>query len=375
MILYIVVAALSVALASRVTTVPQSNTYVLTRRVLINRIVLGGLFVLLFLVSALRINTGNDYPTYIERFHDIHYGVYVVTEKGFNQVIKFIYWFFNSECYLYAFALFGGLTIAVFLIGMYKQSDSFVLTFFLFMAFGMYYQTFNTVRYYFALAIVLYAHKFITDKKYISFIITIFIASLFHKSTLVCIPVYILATIPWKRWQAILLAVISPLGLLFRNNLMDLFVRLYPSYQFEEEYLAGGQLSIINVLRSLGILALCLIFWKDAIKDNKKNRFYFYLNYAALIVYAFFYFIPFVSRIGYYLNISNILLIPAVIKSIKDDRKRRLITAVVVIAGVLYFILFLRKAYDVEVKILPYSSWLYEDFDFLPLVPVPYKNQ
>lgn len=156
---------------------------------------------------------------------------------------------------------------------------------------------------------------------------------------------------------------------------MDLFVRLYPSYQFEEEYLAGGQLSIINVLRSLGILALCLIFWKDAIKDNKKNRFYFYLNYAALIVYAFFYFIPFVSRIGYYLNISNILLIPAVIKSIKDDRKRRLITAVVVIAGVLYFILFLRKAYDVEVKILPYSSWLYEDFDFLPLVPVPYKNQ
>lgn len=85
MILYIVVAALSVALASRVTTVPQSNTYVLTRRVLINRIVLGGLFVLLFLVSALRINTGNDYPTYIERFHDIHYGVYVVTEKGFKM--------------------------------------------------------------------------------------------------------------------------------------------------------------------------------------------------------------------------------------------------------------------------------------------------
>lgn len=375
MILYIAVATLSVLLASRVTTLPQSNTVCITRRRVMNRIILVGLFTLLFLVSALRIHTGNDYYTYVARFHDISYGIYVVTEKGFNALVKLIYWFFNTECYLYVFALFAALTIFVFLEGMYKQSSDFALTFFLFMTLGLYYQSFNTVRYYFALAIVLYAHRFVTEKKYISFVVTILIASLFHKSTLVCIPVFLLAIVPWKKWHVILLGLMSPLGIVLKGPIMDLLVRLYPSYRYEEEYLAGGSFSVVNVARCLAVLVLCLIFYKDAIKDNRSNRFYFYLNYAALLLYSFFFYIPFVSRIGYYFNICHILLIPGVLTKIKDDRKRRIFTALVILAGIMYFALFLRQAPADEIKILPYFSWLFEDFDFIPLQPVIYNNQ
>lgn len=375
MILYIAVATLSILLASRVTAIPQSNTTYLTRRVVMNRIILVGLFTLLFLVSALRIHTGNDYYTYISRFHDIHYGIYVVTEKGFNYLVKALYWFFDSECYLYVFALFAGLTVLVFLEGMYKQSRDFAMTFFLFMTLGLYFQSFNTVRYYFALAIVLYSHRFVTEKKYIRFIVTILVASLFHKSTLVCIPVFLLANMNWKRWHVVAISCISVFGLILRGPLMDIFVRLYPSYRYEEEYLAGGTLSIVNIFRCGAVLVLCLMFWNETVKEDKNNKFYFYLNFAALLLYTFFFYIPFVSRIGYYLNISNILLIPGVIRLIKDDRKRRVIQLLVVLAGILYFAFFLRKAYGVFVKVLPYSTWLFEDFEFLPLEPVIYSNQ
>lgn len=375
MILYIVVATLSVLLASRVTVLPQSNIHYVTRGRVMNRVILCGLFTLLFLVSALRIHTGNDYNTYVARFHDISYGIYVVTEKGFNLLVKLLYWFTNTECYLYVFALFAALTVFVFLEGMYKQSSDFAMTFFLFMAFGLYFQSLNTVRYYFALAIILYAHRYVVEKKYISFIVTILIASLFHKSTLVCIPVFLLAIIPWKRWHVIGLTIISSIGLLLRNPVMDILIRLYPSYRYEEEYLAGGALSIVNVARSVGVLALCLLFYKEAIKDDRRNRFYFYLNYAALLIYSFFFYIPFVSRIGYYLNISNILLIPGVITKIKDDRKRRVVTVVIILAGILYFAMFLRKAPGEDIKILPYFSWLFEDYEFIPLEPVIYNNQ
>lgn len=375
MILYIAVATLSVLLASRVTAIPQSNTKCLTRGILMNRIILVGLFMLLFLVSSLRISTGNDYSTYVARFHDISYGIYVVTEKGFNALVKLVYWFFNTECYLYVFAMFAGLTVFVFLEGMYKQSTDFAMTFFLFMALGLYYQSFNTVRYYFALAIILYSYRYVTEKKYISFVITILIASLFHKSTLVCLPIFLLAIVPWKKWQVIALGVISPLGLVLRGPIMDILVRLYPSYKYEEEYLAGGNISYINIARSVAVFVLCLLFYKETIKDDRRNRFYFYLNYAALLLYSFFFYIPFVSRIGYYLNISHILLIPGVLTKIKDDRKRRLLTFLVVMAGILYFVMFLRKAPGDEIKILPYFSWLFEDFNFIDLEPVIYNNQ
>ena len=55
---------------------------------LANRIRLAIIFWILFLASALRIYTGNDYRTYIYHFHDSYRDIFVVTEPGFNAVAK-----------------------------------------------------------------------------------------------------------------------------------------------------------------------------------------------------------------------------------------------------------------------------------------------
>lgn len=341
----------------------------------LDQICMTALFLMLAGASALRIYTGNDYQTYISHFHDIYRGNYVVTERGFNLIVTAVYTFFQKECYLVIFALFAFLTVGVFLKALYDQSVDFPMSFFLFMMLGTYFQTYNTVRYYFALAIVLYSMRYVLRKQYISFLITILIASLFHKTALIVIPLYLLAVIRWK-WQHLLIAgILAVSGLFFQEQYMALFIRLYPSYVNEEEYLASGGFSIVNVLRCIAVLLFSLY----ALKGNKEwyadreMRFYFQLNLGALALYLCFSFVPFLSRIGYYLNISHLFFLPVLLRVIPEKvqlplvekigsiSKKKICRYLVFLAGVIYFLMFLYKATAVNVRILPYHSWLWTE--------------
>ena len=78
-------------------------------------------------------------------------------------------------------------------------------------------------------------------------------------------------------------------------------------------------------------------------------------------------FLPIISRIGYYLTITHIFFIPALLEQIENKKLKKLFTLGVVLAGILYFAAFLYKATDVTVKILPYSTWIFEEVEFVPL--------
>ncbi|MDE6714155.1 MAG: EpsG family protein [Lachnospiraceae bacterium] len=385
-ILYILITILSVWLARHVAGLrgcrgvvsPDGRNVVRrsgSRQEKIDQICVMTLFILLVGASALRIYTGNDYQTYISHFHDIYRGNYVVTERGFNLVVTAVYGFFQKECYLVIFALFAFLTVGVFLKALYDQSVDFPTSFFLFMMLGTYFQTYNTVRYYFALAIVLYSMRYVLKKQYIRFLIMILIASLFHKTALIVIPLYLLAAVRWK-WQHLLIAgILAVSGLFFQEQYMALFIKLYPSYVNEEEYLASGGFSIINVFRCAAVLLFSLYALKGDREwyADREMRFYFQLNLGALALYLCFSFVPFLSRIGYYLNISHLFFLPVLLRTVPEKgplkmggkmrniSKKKICRYLVLSAGVIYFLMFLYKSTAVNVRILPYHSWLWTD--------------
>ena len=107
------------------------------------------------------------------------------------------------------------------------------------------------------------------------------------------------------------------------------------------------------------MLALALIYYKYTVKVDEKVRFYFFLNLGSLILYVFCSFMPEVSRIGYYLNVANIFLIPSALLSIPDKKQNRFFAGAVVMAFCLYFAMFLRDAYQEGIRLLPYQSWLF----------------
>lgn len=357
MIIYILLLIMTTAAAFLVHKPETLPAYGMTRQQFLNRICLCGIFLMLFAVSACRYQVGCDYATYEEYYYRIWYGFIVPTEKGFNLLIKVLEHLFGKDSYLLFFAFFAFFTVYFMLKALYALSEKFVFSFYLFMAFSYYYQSLNTMRYYFAMALALYAVTYIHKKQYAKFILIVLLASAVHKSVLLVIPLYLLANCTWRRWQIILLSLLAVSGLVFGDVYLKIILYLYPSYN-NTSYLAGGT-SYINIIRCLLVLLFCLAFDQEGWRERPGLKMYFRLNNGALMLYVCGSFIPEVSRVGTYMTIMQVFLLPGVVNSIRDEKKQKIVKAGVILFAAVYFAAFLYKAYGERVQLLPYHTWLF----------------
>lgn len=366
MILYITVAVFTALLAGMVDNHSGRQPHTVTRQQLMNKVCLWAIFIILFALSACRLNVGNDYAKYVEFMHLVNCDSYVPTEIGFNLLVKLIYGLSGFENFLLVFAVYSFVTVLLFLLALYEQSDEFALSFFLFMTLGYYFQTFSTVRYYLALAIALYSMKFVLRRQWGRFLILVLLGATFHKSLLVVIPLYFLASLRWKKWQLALAALFCTTFLFMQDFYLKVVVFLYPTYE-DTEYLEGGT-SYINILRCAAVLAFAGIAYlmerrgkAGTLAEDARFWFYLYLNLGALVLYTLCSFLPIISRIGYYLTMSQILFLPMLLARVKDEKWRRLFRAGILLAAVLYFAMYLRRAANDGVLVLPYKTFLFHD--------------
>lgn len=334
------------------------------RRCALNKLYIAGIFAILFAISALRYGIGNDYGQYVVTAHEAYVGGYVVTEMGFNFLVRLIYALFGGECYEVVFAIFAFVTLLIFLKVFYRDSVDFSQSFFLFMTLGIYFQTFNTVRYYFAISLALLSMRYVLKKDYICFCCCILIASLFHKSALMTIPLYFLATFEWKKQAYAAGVALGAACFAARGVILRIALFLYPSYK-NTVYL-DTEISIISILRTAAVLLLYLWFARFAgddfnnDEDCKKIRFYGQLNFIAFLASSFLFFLPVVTRIAYYFSISWLLMIPLMASKIEDEAVRIRFKAITASVCAAYFALFLFSAHQDGVGLLPYRSWLFE---------------
>lgn len=323
-----------------------------------NKVILGAIFVLLVSVSICRIAVGNDYWGYKHIFFLIESNRHVSTEIGFNTVVKIMHFLFGPDNYLVIFGLFGILTIWFLIKAVYDQSTWIAFSIFLLMAGGYYFSTMASVRYYFALAIGLFAAKYALKKEWGNLIVVLAITSLFHMSVWILLPIYWLATREWKKGSIVLLSLTCASMLVFEEFYRSIIFLFYPYY--EGSVFDNGQTSIVNIAKCFAILVFGLIYYKKYIKEDIALKFYFNLNLFALILYVFGGFIPEVSRIGYYMHISNIFFIPSVLRKIEDKKQKWFFGIAISVAYILYFAFFLQSCYDIDVRLLPYRTWIFD---------------
>lgn len=359
MIVYIILTILTVWIAAFVKKQETAGACQMTRRWACNYVCLFALFVLLFAVSACRYQVGNDYSRYEEFFHLIPLKQVVPTEFGFNAVVLLMQFLFGTDTKLTIFALFAFVTVLFMLKAVYDQSEDFLFSFFLFMTLSYYFQSLNTVRYYFAWAVAVFSMKYVMKGQYVKFLLWILPAATIHKSVLLVIPVYFLAAQNWKKWQLGLFALVCSSGLFLQEFYLKLIVRLYPSYE-DTAYLDGGT-SLINILRIFGVFVLTLLYYRESVEGHRQNRFYFHLNIFAMLLYTCGFFVPEISRVGYYMTAGHIFLLPSIIRRIPSEKQRMFWKGIVIGAAVLYFIIFLIKAQDLLVRIVPYHTWIFPD--------------
>lgn len=364
MIFYSLIAALTIGLAYFVVNRPALQLHQTTRQQAFNYVCLTGIFLILAGVAALRIEVGNDYGKYVDTFHEIYAGTdaaYVVTEPGFNFVVKAVYTLSGFENYLLVFAIFGAATAFFFLKAMYEASTDFKISFAMFMLLGLYFRTFTTVRYYFVLALTLYSIRFVRRRQYGKFLLVILFAAFFHKSVLVVIPLFLLANFRWKKWMLPVLVFFSLVVFVFQQPLLNLALEWYPTYK-DTVYLSqdiGLRANASGILRCLFVFGLAAFCQKDSVADSADNRFYLKLNLFGFLLYTCGSFLPLVSRLAYYMVTPQILLVPGLITGIKDARKKRLVTAIAVLFCLGYFVYFLQTASGSGIRVLPYKTWIF----------------
>lgn len=392
MLFYVILAALTALLAKGVKVTEYSDN----RQRVMNKLCIAAIFTVLTLVAALRVDVGNDYGNYVVTAHEIFQRGYVVTEPGFNLVVRVLYSLSGKEDHILMFAVFGAAIVAIFLKSMLDLSDSFFMSICLFMTLGVYFRSFNTVRYYLVLAATLYSLKYVVViRKWVcdrcvanggdyspvidivgrnelmqaicKFLVLILVAATFHKSVLIVIPLYGLCIIPWKKWTVAVIAIMGAISLFLHNQIFELALKLYPSYR-DTIYIETEHTILENwqvIARCVLVIVLAIYCGREALKDREDNKLYLQMNILAVIIYVCGYYLPLITRVGYYLITSQLVLIPNIIMSVSDKIKRRRIIAIVAVLVLCYFAYFLLTAGKVGVHVLPYHSWLFSGRRYL----------
>lgn len=375
MVLYLLISAAAVAAAAIVNKTEGMRAG--SRGSLLRRSCLFLIALILMIPAILRQETGNDYLRYVEFFHLASIDAYVPTEAGFNWLAKAVYSLCGYENYLLLFAIYAVMTILAMLAVIRQQAENFCFSFFLFMMFGYYFQSFNTMRYYFALSLSLLAMTCLLRRQYAGFVILVLLASLFHKTALITLLLYPVAVRRWKKRELAAGVVPGLAVLLLHEKAMELLLSLYPSWEGTVDLAAGTSISWVNIAKCLAVLLLAYYVKADEDPDTFRGRqLVMYRNcaYIGLLLYVFGWFIPEVSRICYYLTFTQIFYLPMLLSGLPETeqgrRQKKILTILVIAAALVFFALFLRTAYRDTIKILPYKSFLFHELNRTPSASV-----
>lgn len=357
MALYIAISVLTVGLAFFIYR-EQSAGAAIVRQQAINRILLCAIFLVLFLVSALRIGIGNDYWTYRDQFKYIYGGDRATSfEIGFQWCVVLLQKLFGFDNYRVIFACIAFFTVFFFLIAIYELSDVFVISFFMFLANGFYFMSFSNMRYYLALSICVYAMKYVIKGDLVRFVGMVIVAALFHKTALVVIPFYLAARyIRWTRRTVWLIPAAVAALIAFRPLIRRIIFLFYPFY--EGSAFDVVDISYVNILKCGAILIFSLLFYRKYISNVERAVFFFNLNLFSLMLYCFGAYIPELSRICYFGVIGQIFLLAYLYKSLSGTRWKYSFIPVL-LAFLCYYGMFLVKGRDPYIMILPYLTWVF----------------
>lgn len=311
-----------------------------------------GLFTVL---AALRSSqVGNDTSEYLRLFDSILFNkdisvYYWRYEKGYlllNKILSLVT--NNAQIILIVTSviIMGGFARFV-----YKYSNNIWLSVYMFFTLGYFGSSMNTIRLNIAIVIILYSYDFLREKKAIKFIITVIIASLFHKTAIIFLLAWPITKLRFS-YKTIAIAIVGSTGMYaFFPIILKGLLRFLPTYQYYlgSSYLDGNVrlASIMNFLVGLSTLIFGIItnyhnkkiktetYIQDYKKVNDAENMLLFLLAGICITLISFNF-SLLDRVSTYFFIFIIVYFPNAIKSMRDSKARLLASFIVVIIFFVY---------------------------------------
>ncbi len=279
----------------------------------------------LILFGGLRYHVGTDYESYEEIFNNLvrNWGDarYTGTETGFVWLCRLITVFTDNSQWLF---FVTNLIISLLGLACVGRYCRFVpLGLYIFYT-TIYYQSFNVIRQGIACAIVFMAFGLYHEGKWVRAVILVLIASLFHRTALIMLPVFFLMWFRYNPVWYILFGIVAVLGGLMQTQISELLLRFYPSAMETSSSYLYGDISPVQVSLCLIYVVLCVIYYKKMTAKNPRNV--VCLNFSVLLLglYACFYWIPMWGRLQLYFICLYAIIVPEVISQ-EENRLLRVL--------------------------------------------------
>ncbi|MCK0470087.1 EpsG family protein [Halalkalibacter sp. APA_J-10(15)] len=264
---------------------------------------------------AVRYGIGTDYYSYIRNYELIRSGNETRMEWGYEYLNKIVA------------SLGGDIEIVFFIIGLlmmlfiyltlknYCHVISPGIGMFVFML--LYYQmSFNTVRQAVTMAIVLYSIRFIKDRKLIKFTLLIVLASGFHNSALLFLPIYFIYALIGKKNRTlsrILIYTVTAIIVLSLDRILIPILGAVPELDYYIKYLEEESTTegIGFLVRSLPFLFIGFYVYKYIGERDRSFILYFSIFIIGMLLnFSRFVGADFISRISLNFEVAQVLLIP-----------------------------------------------------------------
>lgn len=318
-------------------------------------------FVLLFIASVRAVSVGEDLDKYVEGFThicntDIDFISLFLWEPGY-VIFNYCLSFFSTDAQILVVSTSLFILTGLFLY-FYRYSSYFFLTLFLFIALFHYFSSFNIIRQFMALAILVNSLKYIIQHRFFYFLMVVFVAAFFHYTAIIFLILYPLNKyqVTWHYFIGILILSFG-LNYLFGNSIItNLITQFYPSYQ--GEVIRGSGLLMFVLLFLL--TSLCLMLYtkiRSKSRENKQIKLLNLLMHAAILACCFqtlsFNFSLF-SRVVIYFSFHFVVLLPNLINIALNKRDKIIITSICCVFSFLLFCFYLKE--DLS-GIIPYEMF------------------
>ena len=270
------------------------------------------LFLCLYLIifSGIRYYVGTDYWAYIDAycqqasgfFYNWHF------EIGFFTLIKAVAFFKVS--YVWFFIVVAVITIFPIANAVRKRSPYPIFSMTLYVLLFFFCSSFNTPRHSIAIAIIIWASKYIIEKKFWNYLICVAFATTFHTSAVVFIGLYFIGKIKINNKTKIAMIVFAAITLIFGRRLTTFFLSLWPQYSIYIGYESGSALSDLIVQAAILVLLERTRTNVDGEMEKREFKFFYCCTFFAIIMSAMTSVNILFARLEAYFYIFSILAIP-----------------------------------------------------------------
>lgn len=342
---YLFVFCVSILLANRVQAVKNRPNSAVTMRLL--------LFLLIALLSCfigLRFRIGTDYNAYYQGYYTysrLEWHEYLdISDPGLHFIAKLCSYVWDDPVMMFLAA--ACLFFVLYVVAIYKYSSNFFAAIVMFIISGTMLDSCNGVRQSLAMAILFSGYGFLRDRKFLKYTLLVLLATAFHSTAIIMLPVYFLLSRKTTWWR-ILIILIASVALTYSYDYIFDLVETVTEKDVNLEYTYYVQ--SVNIFRVAVAVAPCVLLpmiRKDSFEKCSISINIVVFNAALMCITAN---SAFLARIGMYSTGFLCIALPDILEHLRIRNSFFVKTAVYVC----YFLYWIASIY-LTANLYPYQS-------------------